>query len=148
MQHNPEVLTALKIVLANNYVLYLKTQNYHWNIEGANFFSLHNLLEEQYTDYAEAIDDLAERIRALGEYAPGSFAEFNELANVKGTPVRGKDLAMITDLAANNQLMIESLQKLQQISADNGDPVTEDMAIGRLQIHQKHQWMLKAIIQP
>lgn len=146
-KHSSEVVESLKHVLADSYVLYLKTQNYHWNVTGSSFHSYHAMFEQQYRELAEAIDEIAERIRALGEKAPGSFEAFSEYTNIDTNPVEGKAVAMVEDLLDAHATLIATLKDLQHKAGDSDDPETEDIAIGRLATHEKTVWMLKATIE-
>ncbi|MQX35912.1 DNA starvation/stationary phase protection protein [Roseospira navarrensis] len=139
------IAQGLAAVLAGTYTLALKTQNYHWNVTGPRFNSLHALFETQYTDLQAASDDLAERIRALGVFAPGSLARFAELSPIEDAPdaPRGAD-AMVTDLAADHDTMARSLRALIVEAADVGDEATADLLTGRLATHEKTAWMLRS----
>jgi starvation-inducible DNA-binding protein len=141
---NNKVVEKLSVLLADTYVLTLKTQNYHWNVTGPNFIGLHKLLEEHYNDLFEANDVIAERIRALGEKAPGSFAVFSKLSSVKeetGNPSSDK---ILKNLAADHQTLAESCEAVINEADEVDDEVSEDLAINRLKFHQKAAWMLKA----
>lgn len=141
-----QVAEGLSHVLADTYTLYLKTQNYHWNVEGPRFRALHLMFEEQYTGLQAAVDELAERIRALGDYAPGSFSRFAELASIKeagGKPPAADD--MVKQLIADNVSLGQGIQKVISTAEDSGDTVTADMLTARLQEHEKTAWMLRAI---
>src|SRR5690606_18373400 len=123
-----QVAEGLSHVLADTYTLYMKTQNYHWNVEGPRFRALHLMFEEQYTGLAAAVDELAERIRALGEYAPGSYSRYAELASI--TEAEGKPPAaeeMVNQLIADNVSVGKCIQKVIGTAEDSGDSVTADM---------------------
>lgn len=132
----------LKVVLANSYTLYLKTHNYHWNVTGHNFKSLHDLFEMQYTELAIAVDDIAERIRALDSFAPGSFSEFLELTTLTEAKKGLNADEMLDDMVQSQTLLIESLNKA--IESAQGDDVTLGLISERLAVHEKARWMLKA----
>lgn len=132
----------LKQLLADTYTLYLKTQNYHWNVSGPAFYSLHALFEQQYTDLAAAVDEIAERIRALGERAPGSFAEFSSLASLKEAKGKVDAAGMVKDLHADQQAMAKRLKKMLSVAEKEGDTTTADLLTGRLAVHEKNAWML------
>ena len=140
------VVEDLKVVLASTYALYLKTQKYHWNVTGPHFTSLHGLFEEMYTEFATAIDDIAERIRAIGHMAPGSFSEFQELSKV-GDGNAAKWDAMVKELLEDNNTVIENLNACCNTSQEASDAATEDQCIERLRAHQKFGWMLRAHIE-
>lgn len=135
----------LRKVLADTYMLYLKTQNFHWNVEGRDFFYLHKAFQEQYEELTEAIDELAERLRALGEYAPGGMEVYSTLSTIADAPTPPPiAYDMLVLLAADHTAIIETIQKAIDVADDEGDSGTEDMLVARLQAHQKMLWMLKA----
>lgn len=142
---NKPVTQALKNVLADSYTLYLKTQNFHWNVTGPNFRGLHLLFEEQYKDLQEAIDVIAERIRALGEYAPGSFKAFAKLSTIKeagdDTP---ESSALVKELAKDQENIVTTLKKALTAAEKAGDESTADLLINRITQHEKNQWMLRS----
>ena len=140
---NINVINTLKTALADSYILFIKTQNYHWNVTGHNFKSLHSMFEGQYTDLFTAIDLIAERIRALGEKAPGSYKEFIELTNITESNHKKSADEMVADLAKDQNLIVESLNKV--FAAHHvGDEVTATIVTDRIEIHQKNQWMLES----
>ena len=141
---NKPVTDAMKKALADTYTLYLKTQNYHWNVEGARFRSLHLMFEEQYTALAAVVDETAERIRALGEKAPGTYAEFSKLSSIKEGNSDFDENQMVRDLYTSHQSMIATLKKVATAAEKAEDKVTEDFAIGRIADHEKTAWMLKS----
>jgi starvation-inducible DNA-binding protein len=143
-QSNHEVVENLGRFLADTYTLYLKTQNYHWNVTGPNFAQLHTLFETQYTDLAAASDEVAERIRALGKKTPGSFTAFSKLAKVKEENGNPDYKTMIKNLAQDNQTAAETAEALIKCAQEIGDEGTADLGIRRVQIHQKNVWMLQA----
>ena len=137
---------ALSRVLANTYVLYLKTHNYHWNVEGSNFRSLHLMFEEQYQEMWAALDEIAERIRALGEYAPGTYTKFAELATIKENQnIPGAD-DMLSELLADNETIIAVILEAIKVAQDAGDESTVDQLIARQTVHQKAAWMMKSTL--
>lgn len=135
---------GLSQALADSYTLYLKTHNFHWNVEGPNFQALHDMFEAQYTDFAQAVDDVAERIRALGHYAPGSYSDFARLATVKEQTGRPQAQDMVRELAEDQDTVVTTLRKLVHTAREADDPATEDLAISRIQMHEKNAWMLRA----
>lgn len=141
---NTTVTDALKTVLADSYALYLKTHNYHWNVEGPNFRSLHLMFEEQYTDLAVAVDDIAERIRSLGEKAPGTFSKFSALSSIKEGDENAGAQFMVKDLAESQNTMIQSLKTALASAQNVGDEVTAGILIDRMSVHEKAAWMLKS----
>ncbi|MCD8500004.1 MAG: DNA starvation/stationary phase protection protein [Gammaproteobacteria bacterium] len=135
---------SLQQVFSDTYALYLKTQNYHWNVTGLHFKSLHDMFEEQYDSLAEAIDELAERIRALGEKTKASFTYFRDMTKITEPDQQADAEAMLHDLLNSHEQLISSLEQAKKISGDQDDSVTEDMMIARLSAHQKVVWMLRA----
>ncbi len=137
---------GLSRALADSYTLYLKTHNFHWNVEGPGFQGLHNLFEKQYTDLAEAIDDVAERIRALGHYAPGSFTEFAQLASVKEQTQKLDSRSMLRELAEDQDTIVATMRKVIKTAQEAEDPASEDLMVSRIQAHEKNAWMLRAYL--
>lgn len=136
----------LRKVVADTYVLMVKTHGYHWNVAGPLFVSVHELTEAQYHDLFEAVDDLAERIRALGEPSPTSFRQYAEhtvLDEDDGTDKTAGE--MVTALAADHETVARRMKGVSDMAAELGDKVSEDMLIGRMQTHEQHAWMLRAI---
>ncbi len=141
-----QVCKGLSKLLADSYLLYLKTQNYHWNVTGKMFQPLHTLFEEQYTDMAEAVDEIAERIRALGEFAPGSFASFTKVSTIKeenGIPAAEE---MIHNLVVGNEAVVKTAREIINLCDEAEDDVTTDLMIERMQQHEKNAWMLRSMI--
>jgi starvation-inducible DNA-binding protein len=143
---NKPVTEALKKVLADTYTLYLKTQNYHWNVEGANFRALHLLFEEQYNELFAAVDLIAERIRALGEKSPGSFAEFKKLTLISEGNSEFDSNRMLKDLHDSQQTIIGNLKKAITVADKADDVSTVDLLTQRITAHDKAAWMLKSSI--
>lgn len=139
-------ITALQAVLADSYSLYLKTQNYHWNVEGPHFRSLHLMFEEQYNDLFAANDEIAERIRALGEKVDGSYDGFAKLTKIAPPNKDAEALEMVKDLFGSNQQMVASLKTCLQAAQGADDEVTADMMIARINVHEKASWMLKSFL--
>jgi starvation-inducible DNA-binding protein len=141
---NKPVTDALKKVLAESYGLMLKTQNYHWNVEGPNFPGLHALFMVQYSELFLAVDLIAERIRALGEKAPGSYGEFGKLSKIKdGDGDLDADL-MVKDLYESNVTLLASVKKAFTAAEKAGDQPTVDLMNARSALHEKTIWMLKS----
>jgi starvation-inducible DNA-binding protein len=137
-------VNKLKVVLANSYTLYLKTHNYHWNVTGPSFKSLHDLFEVQYTELATAVDDIAERIRALDAYAPGSFSEFLKLTTLDEAKAGITAEEMLEDMIESQTALIASLNDALSSAQDDEDEVTAGILGERLSVHEKARWMLKA----
>jgi starvation-inducible DNA-binding protein len=124
-------------------VLYVKTQNFHWNVVGPRFPYLHALFQQQYEELSAATDEIAERIRALGHHAPGTMAEFLKHASVK-EPATGLDAdAMVAALAADHETVLREARAAQRQIQEAGDEESSDLVIGRLAAHGKAAWMLR-----
>lgn len=137
------VVNALSKILADTYVLYTKTQNYHWNVTGELFPMLHAFFEEQYEKLSEAVDLLAERIRGLGEYAPGTLREFLEISTLHESTQVPSPQHMIQNLYEDHEKIAQELAKFIELAQKNHDEGTADVFIERLRAHQKTAWMLK-----
>jgi starvation-inducible DNA-binding protein len=140
------VCKGLSKLLADSYLLYLKTQNYHWNVTGMMFQPLHTLFEEQYKEQAEAIDEIAERIRALGEFAPGSFSSFTKVTSIKEEVGIPETEDMIQNLVQGNEAVVTTARELISITDECEDDVTADLLVERMQVHEKNAWMLRSMI--
>lgn len=139
-----KVVELLSVVLADTYSLALKTHNYHWNIEGPEFFTLHRVFEEQYNELYEAADDLAERMRTMGGYAPGGFKEFAELSNIVDAHPKTNSKEMVDNLISGHGIIVEDAQRLLKACETAGDEITTDMIIGRVKSHLKTIWKLRS----
>lgn len=140
-----EVVESLSRLLADTYTLYLKTQNYHWNVTGPHFQALHAMFEEQYVELRAAVDVIAERIRALGAPSPGSYAEFSAATGVKeqqGSPPEAME--MVRTLAGDHETVAASARRVVEVAEAAGDVATADLATDRLACHDKFAWMLRA----
>lgn len=142
-----EVIEHLKHLLADTYLLYLKTQNFHWHVTGPNFHSFHKMFEEEYIQLANAVDEIAERIRALKDSAPATFKEFLELSQLKEDHGKFSANSMVQKLLHDHEVIIKSLKKLIKIAQDNGDEETADLAITRGEEHEKTAWMLRSSLE-
>lgn len=138
------IADELSKVLADSYVLYLKTHNYHWNVTGELFHSLHEQFEEQYTELAEAIDEIAERIRSLGYRAPGTFKEFNELTSIEEDVEEPEALEMVRRLALGNEQVLRTARQALKPANEAEDEATIDLLTQRLDVHSKTAWMLRS----
>ena len=138
------VIRELERLLATSYTLYLKTHNFHWNVTGPMFTTLHTLFETQYTELALAIDTIAERIRALGARAPGSYSDFQRLSLIKEETGHPNALDMIRVLVADQQTIVGLARDLFDAADEIDDQATADLATGRLNVHEKHAWMLRS----
>ncbi|MEP6633651.1 MAG: Dps family protein [Luteimonas sp.] len=144
------IAQGLSAFLADSYTLYLKTHNFHWNVTGSMFNALHNMFEAQYTEQWTALDDIAERIRALGFNAPGSYAEFTRLSSIKeeaGLTDSADWKEMVRQLVVGNEAVCRTARRVLETADDADDAPTEDLLIQRLQTHEKYAWMLRSLLQ-
>ncbi len=142
-----QITQGLKKVLADSYTLYLQTHNFHWNVTGPQFRDLHLMFEEHYTELAVAVDDIAERIRALGEFAPGTYREFVEYSSIKeveGVPA-AKD--MVDILTQSHEQVIRTCRETLAIAQQADDESTAALVSDRMRIHEKTAWMLRSLNQ-
>ena len=137
----------LSKLLADSYTLYLKTHNFHWNVTGPMFQTLHIMFEEEYTELAMAVDLIAERIRALGVHAPGSYAAFGRLSSVPDTDGVPKALDMVKLLVEAHETVIRTARGVVKLAEDAGDQATADLGTQRLQVHEKTAWMLRSLLE-
>ena len=138
------VAEGLSKLLADSYAVYLKTHGYHWNVRGPNFSQLHSLFMAQYTEMWTAIDEVAERIRALGELAPQGYAAFGNLSAIKdGDPSKNAE-AMLKDLIDSHETLIATLYASLPAAQEAGDEVSASLISDRLTAHEKHVWMLRS----
>ncbi len=131
----------LKVILADSYALYLKTQNYHWNVTGPEFKTLHLLFEDQYNELSDAIDEIAERIRALDSQV-GKFSEFIKLSSISEATANIKSSKMLEDLVRDQDIIISTLTNGLKIAQQSSDEASADIIIQRIKSHQKNKWML------
>jgi len=143
-QQNPAVVDGLNVLLATSYALYLKTHNYHWNVTGPMFTTLHTLFETQYTELAIAVDEIAERIRSLGAFAPGSFTAFAKLSTVAEENGRPEAKDMIRVLTADQEAVSDAARQVIKAAEAAGDQATADLGTRRLDVHEKNAWMLRS----
>lgn len=144
------VAEALSGYLADAFTLYLKTHNFHWNVTGPMFNALHNMFEAQYTEQWGALDDLAERIRALGFNAPGSYAEFIRLTSLPEEPGLTDTVdwrEMVRQLVVGNEGVCRTAREVLARADEAGDDPTVDLMTQRLQTHEKYAWMLRSLLQ-
>ena len=145
-----QIAEGLSRFLADSFTLYLKTHNFHWNVTGPMFNTLHLMFETQYTEQWTALDLVAERIRALGYNAPGSYAEFDRLSSIPEEPGLA-DTAdwreMVRQLTVGNEAVCRTARKVLEGADDAGDDPTVDLLTQRLQTHEKNAWMLRSLLQ-
>lgn len=143
-EHRQAIAEGLARLLADTYLTYLKTHNYHWNVTGELFHSLHEQFEEQYTELAGAVDEIAERIRALGYKAPGSFSEFKELSKVHEETGEPKAMEMVKRLAEANEQVLQTCHSSLEACRAADDEASIDLITQRLHVHSKVAWMLRS----
>lgn len=142
-----EIADGLSKLLADSYTLYLKTHNYHWNVTGPMFQTLHLMFEGQYTELALAVDLIAERIRALGFPAPGSYRDFVKLASIQeAAPGTTKAEDMIRQLVEGQEAVVRTARSVFPAVERVNDEPTADLLTQRMQIHEKTAWMLRSLI--
>ena len=137
-----QVVEALEGLLADSYTLYLKTHSYHWNVTGPMFTTLHTLFETEYTELALAVDEIAERIRAVGAFAPGSYSQFIERAKVEEDTGVPSAHDMIRNLASDQEAVADAARKVVRAAEAAGDDASVDLGVRRIEIHEKNAWML------
>ena len=140
------IAQGLSRLLADTYVVYLKTHNFHWNVEGPMFQTLHQMFMEQYTETWNAIDLVAERIRSLGHYAPGTYAEYHKLARIKETPGVPKAEQMVRLLIEGQEAIVKTAREVLPIAEKADDQPTLDLLTQRMQVHEKNAWMLRSLL--
>lgn len=141
-----QLVEGMKIVLADTFALYLKTHQFHWNIEGADFPQYHEFLENLYTEVYGSVDKIAEEIRALGEYAPGSFTRFKELTNIRDNTGAPSAVEMFTELQGDNSIVLNSLMTAYNFANQYNEIGLSNFLQDRYDAHKKHNWMLNSIL--
>ncbi|HSK40279.1 MAG TPA: Dps family protein [Arenibaculum sp.] len=142
-----QIADGLSRLLADTYTLYLKTHSFHWNVTGPMFNTLHTMFEQQYTELALAVDQIAERIRALGVAAPGSYKQYSELTSIPeetGTP---KADEMIRQLVEGQEAVVRTAREVFPLAEKAADEPTADLLTQRMQIHEKTAWMLRSMLE-
>ena len=142
-----KIVRGLSALLADSYTLYLMTHNFHWNVTGPQFNSLHLMFMGQYTEQWNALDIVAERIRALGHPAPGTYKEFTKLASIKEVDGVPKTNDMIRHLVAAQEATARTARKLFPVVEAANDQPTADLLTQRLEIHEKTAWMLRSLLE-
>ena len=146
-QDRKAIAQGLSHLLADTYTLYLKTHNFHWNVTGPMFQTLHLMFETQYNELALAVDLVAERIRALGHPAPGSYADYAKLSSIKeakGVPPASK---MIAELVAGQEAVVRTARQVFPVAEKASDQPTMDLLTQRMQLHEKTAWMLRSLLE-
>ena len=146
-QNRKVLAEGLSKVLAETYTLYLKTHNFHWNVKGPMFQTLHTMFETQYNDLALAVDSIAERIRALGHPAPGSYREFAKLSSIPEAEGVPEAKEMIRQLVEGNETVIRTARDLFGRADEAADESTADLLTQRMQHHEKTAWMLRSLLE-
>lgn len=142
------IAQALSRLLAETYTLYLTTHNFHWNVTGKMFNTLHTMFMGQYTEMWNAVDPIAERIRALGFHAPGSYAEFSKLSTLKDAPIKPpKAMEMVEILAKGHEAIARTAREIFPIIEAGDDQPSADLLTQRMDIHEKTAWMLRALLE-
>lgn len=142
-----EIAEGLARLLADTYTLYLKTHNYHWNVTGPQFPALHLMFEEQYTELAAAVDLIAERIRALGERAPGSYKEFGALSSIAEDDDPPAATEMVRRLVRDQEIVVRTARSVFPVVEKAGDEPTANLLTDRMQVHEKTAWMLRSMLE-
>ena len=137
---------GLSRLLADTYVVYLKTHNFHWNVEGPMFQTLHQMFMEQYTETWNAIDLIAERIRSLGEYAPGTYKEYAKLARIQETDGVPRAEQMVQLLIEGQEAIVRTAREVLPVADEANDEPTLDLLTQRMQVHEKNAWMLRSLL--
>src|SRR5882672_11205423 len=137
---------GLSRLLADTYVVYLKTHNFHWNVEGPMFQTLHTMFMEQYTEAWNAIDLIAERIRALGHYAPGTYKEYLKLGSIKETDGVPKAEQMVKLLIQAQESVVRTARAVLPVAEEANDQPTLDLLTQRMNVHEKNAWMLRSLL--
>ena len=146
-QDRKEIADGLSRLLADTYTLYLKTHNFHWNVTGPMFQTLHLMFETQYTELALAVDLIAERIRALGYPAPGTYAQYSKLSSIKEELGVPKADEMIRLLVAGQEAVVRTARSVFPAAEKANDEPTADLLTQRMQIHEKTAWMLRSLLE-
>jgi starvation-inducible DNA-binding protein len=142
-----DIANGLSRLLADSYTLYLKTHNYHWNVTGPLFNTLHSMFEVQYTELAAAVDEIAERIRALGLPAPGSYSAFKELTSIEEEEGQPAAEEMIRQLVIGQETVARTAREIFPLADEANDEPTADLLTQRMQLHEKNAWMLRSMLE-
>jgi starvation-inducible DNA-binding protein len=142
-----QIAKGLSRLLADTYTLYLKTHNFHWNVTGPMFQTLHLMFETQYNELALAVDIIAERIRSLGVVAPGTYKQFVELSSIKEEDGVPKAQEMIFLLVQGQETVVRTARSLYDVAENAKDEATADLLTQRIQLHEKTAWMLRSLLE-
>lgn len=146
-ENRKQIAAGLSRVLADTYTLYLKTHNFHWNVTGPMFQTLHLMFETQYTELALAVDLIAERIRALGYPAPGTYSDYAKLSSISETPGVPKATEMIRLLVEGQEAVARTARSIFPVVDQVNDEPTADLLTQRMQVHEKNAWMLRSLLE-
>ncbi len=146
-QDRHSIVDGLSTMLADTYTLYLKTHNFHWNVTGPMFQTLHAMFEEQYVELSQAVDQIAERIRALGSHAPGTYAQFARLTSIKEPDGVPSAQEMIKQLVQDQEAVVRSARSMFKAVDQANDETTADLLTQRMQVHEKTAWMLRSLLE-
>lgn len=141
-----ELIEQMKVTLGSTFAFYLKAHNFHWNVEGVNFPQFHSFFETIYSDAWGAVDGIAEHLRTLGAYAPGSLSRYSDLSIVKDEVNVPAAMSMVTKLLDDNQALIDLLTKTQTLAESNNKMGLANYLQDRIDTHEKHGWMLRSIV--
>ena len=142
-----QIAEGLKRLLADSYTLYLQTHNFHWNVTGPQFRELHLMFEEHYTELATAVDDIAERIRTLGVFAPGTYKEFAALSNIKETDSVPSGNDMVAILSQGHEQVVRTCRDVLKVAQEADDESSVSLVSDRMVLHEKTAWMLRSLLQ-
>lgn len=146
VEDREKIAEGLSRLLADSYTLYLKTHNFHWNVEGPMFNSLHKMFEEQYAELAAAVDVIAERIRALGFPSPGSYSQFAKLTRIEEETDVPDAMDMVAQLARDQEIVVRTAREVFPLADKANDEPTADLLTQRMQTHEKTAWMLRSML--
>ena len=141
-----QLVEQMKVVLADSFAFYLKAHQFHWNVEGPDFPQYHDFLQNLYTEVFVAVDKVAEEIRALGEYAPGSFTRFKELSNIKDNTGAPSAAEMFNELLGDNQIVLSTLKNTYTLAEQYDEIGLSNFLQDRYDAHKKHNWMISSIL--
>jgi starvation-inducible DNA-binding protein len=147
-KHRSAIVAGLSQLLADTYTLYLTTHNFHWNVTGPMFNTLHTMFMGQYTELWNAVDPIAERIRSLGHPAPGSYAQFGALTSIEDAPsIPPKALEMVRILVQGHEAVARTARRIFPVADKAGDEPTADLLTQRLTVHEQTAWMLRSLLE-
>lgn len=146
-QDRHSIVDGLSAMLADTYTLYLKTHNFHWNVTGPMFPTLHAMFEEQYVELSKAVDQIAERIRALGSHAPGTYSHFARLTSIKEPDGVPSAQEMVKQLVQDQEAVVRSARSMFKAVDQANDETTADLLTQRMQVHEKTAWMLRSLLE-